>query len=406
MLWRVLRLTRRLIWGLAVLGFTAQLALAQPIATGVRTGQNAGFTRFVLDLNLPVTWRIFPLADPDRLVIDLPEIEFRVPAVRPGSTRGLIAGLRFGQFRAGQSRIVLDLKQPATLMKAFLLPPKDGYGYRLVIDLVPVDRARFLADVRSSRALAARQNRPRPGTEAPVPVARPRHATRKIIVIDPGHGGVDPGTTGRAGTVEKAVTLGVGRALRDRLKATGRYRVVMTRDRDVFVSLRNRVRIGRRVGADLLISIHADAIRQHNVRGATVYTLSEAASDKEAAALAAKENRADAIAGVDLAEESDEVASILIDLAQRESMNRSAHFAQALLPELAQRTRLRTNSHRFAGFRVLKAPDVPSVLVELGYLSNAKDEALMRSAAGRRRLAEAIAEAIDSYFAAPLTSRP
>jgi N-acetylmuramoyl-L-alanine amidase len=219
-----------------------------------------------------------------------------------------------------------------------------------------------------------------------------------VIVIDPGHGGDDPGAIGVSGTYEKNITLAAARDVRNELQRLGGYRVVLTRERDKFIRLRDRVAFGRDAGADLFVSLHADTMPNRQVRGASVYTLSETASDAEAAALAVQENKADLIAGVDLTQETSEVANILIDLAQRETMNRSAQFAALLVDELRRETRLLRNTHRFAGFAVLKAPDVPSVLVELGFLSNRRDEKMLRTKAYRQKLAAAIARGIDRYL--------
>jgi N-acetylmuramoyl-L-alanine amidase len=219
-----------------------------------------------------------------------------------------------------------------------------------------------------------------------------------VVVIDPGHGGIDPGAVGRHKVYEKVITLAMAEQLRKELTRRGRYRVVLTRDKDTFVRLRDRVAIARAAGADLFLSLHADSIANSKVRGASVYTLSETASDKEAADLAAQENKADLIAGMDLTGESTEVTNILIDLAQRETMNHSAAFARILVDDMADLTKFVRKSHRFAGFAVLKAPDVPSVLIEMGYLSNSADEARLLKASYRANLAKAIAEAIDAYF--------
>ena len=219
------------------------------------------------------------------------------------------------------------------------------------------------------------------------------------IVLDAGHGGVDPGTIGIGGTLEKNVTLPMVLELRRQLLATGRYKVVLTRDRDIFIPLHERVAIARAARADLFISIHADSIHNSQERGATVYTLSDTASDAEAAAEAARENRSDIIAGVDLSHENKEVTSILIDLAQRESMNRSVTFASLLVKEIGKQAPLIAEKpHRFAGFVVLKAPDVPSALIELGYLSNGRDERLLTEPRQRAKVASAIIHAIDLYF--------
>jgi N-acetylmuramoyl-L-alanine amidase len=235
-----------------------------------------------------------------------------------------------------------------------------------------------------------------------VPPEKPsaRAAGRKpIIVLDAGHGGKDPGTIGEGGTMEKDITLQMARELKKMLEATGRYQVVLTRDDDVLLALRDRIEIARAAEADLFISLHADHTDVPAIRGASVYTLSENASDTEAATLAARENKEDLITGVNLTAQSPEVTSILIDLAQRETKNMSARFAAMLAKEMSDRTRMVSNSHRYAGFVVLKAPDVPSVLVELGYLSNPDDEAALAKKRHRRVLAKAMVEAIDRFFA-------
>jgi len=221
---------------------------------------------------------------------------------------------------------------------------------------------------------------------------------KRVIVIDPGHGGVDPGAIGVSGIYEKHITLAAARDLKEHLERTGRFKVYLTRDRDVFIRLRGRIEIARERNADLFISVHADTIRNRKIRGLSVYTLSEKASDKEAAELADRENKSDLIAGIDLSHESEEVTNILIDLAQRETMNQSARLASLLVDELKTRVKVLRNPHRFAGFAVLKAPDVPSVLIEMGFLSNRDDERALRSKSHRRKVAQSIAGAVDAYF--------
>ncbi|MEE8280016.1 MAG: N-acetylmuramoyl-L-alanine amidase [Alphaproteobacteria bacterium] len=354
-------------------------------------------TRFVLEATERLEAEVFTLASPYRVVIDLPEVSWRLPDGVGKTGAGLIENFRYGLFAPGKSRVVLDVKAPVAVKKSFILAPNGGYRYRLVLDLERVSRKAFF-----ERVEAGRRSRKVAALPVPSPLpARPkdRRDSKRVIVIDPGHGGVDPGTIGRRGTREKTITLIMARELRRRLEATGRYRVVLTRQRDIFVRLRHRVAKARAAGAELFISMHADAIRNRRVRGASVYTLSEVASDKEAAALAAKENKADLIAGVDLTNENPEVTNILIDLAQRESMNYSARFAALLVAELRRAGKILRKSHRFAGFAVLKAPDVPSVLVELGYLSNRYDERLLRQRAYRAKLSDAILRATDKYFA-------
>jgi len=222
--------------------------------------------------------------------------------------------------------------------------------------------------------------------------------TRQVIVIDPGHGGVDPGATGVSGIYEKYITYSMAHELQQQLERTGHYRVHLTRDRDVFIPLRERTAIARQMNADLFISLHADVVKDPDIRGLSVYTLSQNASDAEAQSLADKENKSDLIAGIDLSRESTDVTSILIDLAQRETMNRSAGFASDIVNELESETPLLANTHRFAGFAVLKAPDVPAVLIEMGYLSNTIDEKNLRQPEYRAKLAHAISRAVEHYF--------
>ncbi|MBT7667598.1 MAG: N-acetylmuramoyl-L-alanine amidase [Rhodospirillaceae bacterium] len=365
---------------------------AEIVARDIRIGVHKSKTRVVLDLTTNVKFTIFALADPYRIVLDLPDIRWQVPAAAARRNGGLIAGLRYGQYQPGKSRVVLDLRAPGTVGKSFMLPPGEGYGPRLVIDIKNVSRKAFLASIRPPAKKVPR------ATQKIVLKPTRKPAERPLVVIDPGHGGVDPGAIGISGIFEKRVTLAMARQVGKAIQALGRQRVRLTRNRDIFIPLRRRVAIARAAGAELFVSIHADSIATRRVRGGGIYTLSENSSDKEAAALAAKENRADLIAGVNLSGHDDEVASILIDLTQRETMNYSAQFAAALVPELRQLIQMRRKPHRFAGFVVLKAPDVPSVLIELGYLSNRRDEKMLTSPRSRAAIAKAIARSVDNYF--------
>ena len=375
---------------LAVCGAAAQAATT---VLGARIGPGKDKTRLVIDLSAEVRFAVFTLEKPYRVVIDLPPVTWRLdPLASPRG--GLVKAFRYGHFRDTVSRVVLDVAGPVAVDKPFLLPGRNKRGHRLVVDLRAVSKAEF-----ARLALPRRAAKPPAEAESiPLPKRRPPHSL-KTVAVDPGHGGVDPGAIGVRGTREKRVTLRHALALAKRLRATGRYRVVMTRSRDVFVPLRRRVAIARRQAADLFISLHADSIPGKAVRGASVYTLSERASDRQAAALAAKENKADLIAGIDLTEQSSDVASFLIDLAKRQTMNDSAVFARILTREIGKVRPLLRNTHRFAGFAVLKAPDVPSVLVELGYLSNPSDERSLNRARDRQRVTAAIVRAIDGYFA-------
>ena len=374
-------------------------APATQMAESVRIGDYQSRTRFVLDLDGPVEFRVFTLANPYRVVVDLPEIAWRFnPRDIPKGKR--ITGYRFGLFQPGQSRIVIDASGPVNVSNAFLLPPKGKFGHRLVIDLIDTSAEAFLKAVRPPTAFPTRSREQIRQPSAPHrPDARKqRKRELPLIAIDPGHGGVDPGAQGRGGTLEKDIVLRQARELRRRLLATGRYRVVLTRNRDIFVRLRERIAIAQRAGADIFISLHADSIANRRVRGGSVYTLSEKASDREAEALAAKENKADIIAGVDLSEQSETVARILIDLRQRLTKNASVALAKNLVKNLSSTTKMLRRNHRFAGFAVLKAPEIPSVLIEMGYLSNAADERLLRSSKHRNRIAAAIVEGVDSYI--------
>lgn len=366
-----------------------------PVASDARLGGDARRTRFVMQVDREVPFRVFALADPYRVIIDLPEISFRLPSGSGAKGHGLVDAFRYGLIAVGKSRIVLDAASPVLIERAFVLSPENGEPARLAIDLVATDRATFLAE-------QDRLSNPRP-PESPqregAAAGKGPGARKVVVVIDPGHGGGDPGAVARDKTREKDIVLGFARSLRENLRKRGHYRVMMTRNDDVFLPLRERVEFARRNGASLFVSIHADSLRDRSVRGATVYTLSERASDTEAADLANKENRADIISGLDLVDEPDEVTDILIDLAQRETKNFSVRFAKQLVSAMEGRLRLNHNPHRYAGFRVLKAPDVPSVLIELGYMSNPRDVKEMASQDWRKAAANTIGEALDAYFA-------
>ncbi len=361
-------------------------------AVDARLGGDSTRTRLIVDLTDRVAPRHFVLDDPYRVVIDLPQVAFRFPDKRGEEGRGLVSAFRYGLIAAGRSRIVLDATGPVAVDALFVIEPANGQPARLVLDLVPTTREAFL-EAKSLR-----------GSIAPEQTARrvaPSAAgdDRRVVVLDPGHGGVDPGAIGRDNATEKSIVLAMAETLRDKLTATGRYRILMTRDDDSFVSLGDRVRMARDAQAGLFVSIHADTLSAaQGVRGATVYTLSDRASDAEAAKLAEKENRADAIAGVELPEELDDVAGILIDLMQRETRSFSARFASTLAGSLKGTVQLNKNPLRAAGFRVLRAPDVPSALVELGYLSSAQDVKLLMSQEWRDDAADAMVKAIDAFF--------
>lgn len=393
-------MVRSLLLALAVLMGPAAASAAN--VSDIRVGVHAGGkTRLVLDLDARLPYRIFTLANPYRVVIDFPELDWKVGAPKGPIRRGVVSNYRFGLFQAGNSRLVVDLRNPVIVSKHVYIPPSGERGHRFVVDLTPVALSEFRVGGNGIVSKGWREPA-RPAIQPPVDRKRDkgRHwqGGKRLVVIDPGHGGPDPGAIGAAGLREKYVTLQLARALQRVIQATGRYRVSLTRGRDVYVPLRRRFDLAEAAGAELFVSLHADSNGNRALRGASVYTLSETASDREAAALAAKENRSDAIAGIDLSNQSDAVASLLIELRQRQTMNESAVFAELLLRELGRSTRLLRNSHRFAGFAVLKSPDVPSVLIEVGYLSNRHDERLLRRRNHHNQIAKALLRAIDTYF--------
>jgi N-acetylmuramoyl-L-alanine amidase len=382
-----------------------------PIASDARLAGDGKQTRFVLDLDKTIRFRAFALADPYRVVVDIPQVSFRLPAGTGTAGRGLIKAFRYGLVMPGGSRIVFDLTGPARIANSYVLEAANGQPPRLVLELEEVDRTSFV------QSLAA-EMRPqlRPAIADTAIAAAPAEAPavsgpaapadlRPVVVIDPGHGGIDNGTQA-GGPNEKELVLGFGLALRDRIEKSGKYRVVMTRTDDTFIPLADRVRIARNQSAALFVSIHADALPrgEGDAQGATIYTLSDRASDAEAERLAEVENKADAIGGVNLTEEPTEVADILIDLAQRETRTFSNRFARLLMGEMKRTVRMHKRPLKSAGFRVLKAPDIPSVLVELGYVSNKGDLEHLVSESWRSRTVGSMAQAIDAFFAKRLAT--
>ena len=367
-----------------------------PIASEVRLGGDDSQMRMVVDFSQKVDIRAFTLANPYRVVIDMPQVAFRFPPRTGESGRGLIKAFRFGLVMPGGSRMVLDLARPARVDKAFAVEAANDQPARLVVDLSATDRESFLRQV----AVQARPPAERKSDREP----EPKTDARPLVVIDPGHGGIDNGTRAASGELEKTIVLEFSLLLRDKMEKTGKYRVAMTRVDDTFVALGDRVQLARSHQAALFISIHADALarRDGDAQGATVYTLSERPSDARAARLAEVENQADAIAGMDLSAEPKDVAGILIDLARRETKTFSQQFAQTVVGQLRKTARLHQNPLRSAAFVVLKAPDVPSVLVELGYVTNKADLQSLTSVQWREKSADSIVRAVDTFFATRL----
>lgn len=315
--------------------------------------------------NSPVSSvKVFTLSKPERLVIDIPRQG--APGLQmPKDYQGkVLKGIRFGQFDASTARIVFDLQAPVKVVSSLSGNP-------------------FVVEIQSTKEGAV--------ATAGKPGMMP------LVVIDAGHGGQDPGAIGLHGTHEKDITLNYALRLRDALLHTGRYRVLLTRDSDKFIPLTERVAIARKAKADMFVSFHADSNPNAEAKGLSIYTLSENASDEESAALAERENKADIIVGIDLSAADADVASILIDLTQRETMNKSAVMADAIASGMPGKVSKLTKTHRFAGFRVLKAPDIPSVLIELGFLSNETDERLLLTAEYRDAVIAAVVKGIDRY---------
>ncbi len=369
-------------------------AASKVAATGVTVRAEGRGTQVVVELTAPVDATFGALLNPRRMIIDLPDVYVAAGAGGSPKGQGIVAGYRFGMFLAGRSRIVLDLTGPAKLESARIVP--GPAGARLVIIIGPASAEEFETAARAAEARAPAA----PSLTAPDPkIRKGGEGTTPLVVIDPGHGGIDPGAA--AGKeLEKGIVLQFALMLREKLARGGAVRVEMTREGDNFVTLNDRVRFGRDRQAALMVSIHADTLSDEaGVRGATVYTAAERASDERSARLAEKENRADLVAGVESREDVTDVADILFDLTRRETRHLSMAFAQRLVSTLDRTVKTNKNPLRSAGFRVLKAPDVPSILLELGYLSSPDDARLLTSPDWREAATTAVADAITRHFA-------
>lgn len=374
--------------------------------SSLRIGQGIGNIRVVFDADSKFDYKVFLLTEPRRLVIDTQNVSVNPKIEKVVEPNSFITQARLGTAGVDGVRIVLDLQKPAVVKKVFMLPPQSNFSWRFVVDLEVASEREFRSKVGNDHALS----------NDSYSSAKNGYCRQNLIIVQsfglnqkeqveknhrprcPGHGGVDPGAIGVSGVYEKNITLAMARELKEHLEDKYGYKVYMTRNRDIFIPLRDRVKIARRYEADLFLSIHADSAANKRASGLSVYTLSEKASDKEAAALAEKENKADIVAGLNFAEHSKEVSDILLNLAQRETLNRSSEFATFMVKEMRKSTHTLDNTHRFAGFAVLKAPDIPSVLMELGYLSNRTEEKQLQQKSYRKKLAESAGRAIDKYF--------
>jgi N-acetylmuramoyl-L-alanine amidase len=414
---------------LALAGFAGRAAALT--VQDARFGEHPDKVRIVLELSEATEFRVFLLPNPWRIVIDMPDFEWQVKAVPTPVTSG-IRSIRQGALQAGVSRIVIDMSKPVTIKSVFTLPRDRNAPERLVIDFAGATEAAFhaqkgkvwgrlnveghhpesaapMASASSQQQrqaiIAPPQAPPRmsdsstDGNSGLVPSRKPLRTEKPLIIIDAGHGGIDPGAVGSGGIAEKNVTLTMAKELKRQLEASGRYRVMMTRDRDTYLRLHQRVAYAREKDGDLFISLHADSIGKGSIRGASVYTLSENASDEQTEMLAQRENRADLIAGVDLSAEDEVVVNILVDLTMRDTMNQSSFLANTVVGGMsANGIRTLENPHRSAGFAVLKAPDIPSILIEMGFMSNGADAQMLSSASFQQKFAKSIVRSLDQYF--------
>jgi N-acetylmuramoyl-L-alanine amidase len=387
-----------ILFALLVFGFAFPAVGQVPVSADI--GGDSEHTRYVAFLSKSVDFRIFSIADPYRIVVDLPEAAVQAPA----GGRGLVLSSRSGRLAAGKSRIVIDLAAPALVSKSAMLPAENGLPARLVIELAKTTHKEFLAQSKAP---------PPPASEKPAQVASQKSDKRPLIVVDPGHGGVDAGAHGHStGTPEKEVTLEFCKVLKEKLDATGKFRVSITRSTDDFVALDDRALMASGPVADLLISVHADALdvkklgekNVQEVRGGTIYTLSETASDEQAKLLAQNENKADLKAGIGSEQAlpdtvKAEINNILGDLESRGKKNRSLALGNFLIGRMKDKMRFNLRPQRSANLRVLKAAGVPAVLIELGYLSNIEDEKLLTSPEWRAKTAAALAAAVSEFMA-------
>jgi N-acetylmuramoyl-L-alanine amidase len=393
-----------LVWSLLYAGWTVAFAAKAVTTTAIEIVSKGETTRFFAVLTAETGFTATVVADPYRVVIDLADVSFDLPPGAGHTSKGIIRQVRYGIVEKGKSRIVIDTDGPVLIKRSQLLPKKGKSKPRIAIDLVPTTPEAFAA------ALVRDAEPSSPEITASLPIVMPaakpgdvptehRNDGKQVIVIDPGHGGIDPGALSPGKTKEKDVVFAFAQELQRVLEKSGRFDVRLTRTEDRFMTLSDRVAFTRKAGADLFIAIHADTVRGKTARGTTLYTLSDTASDEEAEALASKENKTDIIAGIDLAQEEGEVADVLIELVQRESKNHANLFSRTALEELKGVTTMTGKPLRSAGFVVLKSPDVPSVLIELGYLSSKDDEQNLRSAAWQGKMASALATAINRHFA-------
>ncbi|MEM7069708.1 MAG: N-acetylmuramoyl-L-alanine amidase [Pseudomonadota bacterium] len=367
-----------------------------PVAFNVKIAGDDATTRFFLDFDKNLSIRTFYIDQPYRIIIDLDEAAFSFDEDAQPVTRGLIKAVQFGRISSGRSRIVLTLAGPAEIIKASMQKRLDQDYFRFLIDMDSTDEETFAKLLDSQGTSLGQSARSALKGDR---VRKPEKVDGQFtVVLDPGHGGIDGGASGRGGAKEKDIVLSFANKLANRIRQLGPYNVLLTRDDDVFVSLKERLEFSRSAQADLFISIHADSLSQRAVRGATIYTLSKKASDRLSERLAEAENRVDLVAGLTLESDAEAVNDILADLTARETKTFSRSFSNILVGHLQEEIFLIKNPQRSAAFGVLKAPDVPGVLLELGYLSNKEDEVLMQQESWQEKVADAVGLAVDGFF--------
>jgi N-acetylmuramoyl-L-alanine amidase len=401
------------ILGLILMTGTVAALPAQGVeATAVRLVENGKTTTFELTISKDLTAEVYTLANPYRVILDLPDLSFRLDPAAGQKGRGVVSAFRYGLFAKHKARVVIDTTGPVRIASAGMTRIKGSRALKLAIVLAPMDAAAFGAGTGAmleSTSLADFSK-----NSAPPEKADRKHKghVKPVIVVDPGHGGIDPGALGGNNVPEKSIVLAVALQLREALLNTHRYEVKMTRKDDVFVSLDDRLKYSADKDADLFISLHADSIEQKklsaSVKGATIYTLSSKASDEQARIMAEKENASDLIAGVNSVDEGsgEEVKNILIDLLKRETANFSADFSHVLTKKLGQSITMARIPQKSAAFKVLKQTHAPSVLIELGYMSNASEEHEMMTVAWQAKVAQAIASAVEVYFKKRIVAKP
>ena len=369
-------------YGLSVaLMFGAKPALAKPdnTLTGIRISQSADdHTRVVFDLTGEFEHNLFTLADPYRVVIDLKDIRKSEAVAISRTTTNLMSGLRSASKGSGRLRVVLDLEGKVR-PRSFALKPDGKSGHRLVVDLHATDLS-----------------------PTPIKTNQQQRSKRKdhfVIAIDPGHGGRDPGAIGKRGTREKDIALAVGKKMKDLVNRKPGYKAILTRDADRFVPLRNRVKKAREAQADIFVSLHADAFHKSYVKGASVYALSLRGASSEHARLAAKkENASDLIGGISLDDKDDMIRSVLLDLSQTATIQDSLELGSDVLSQIGKVSKLNNKKVQQAGFAVLKAPDMPSILIETAFLSNPSEEQKLRNPKHQHKLAQAVFSGVQSHL--------